>query len=402
MHRLYRRLVDLGNEVTVAAVFTETERPFLDHLRGQGFNVVPHIRPSSRLLETWWALLRRPSLLRGLSKLSVKELISSIFWIDLRPLVRDELAKGEYDVVVIESSFAAFWRADIETDLPVVLVSHEIESVHLLAKAARIGGVGGFARYVNASRVRRSEQEWSPQFDGLVVMSEDEIRLLESVVGQGKLPRTYVVGNGSDMAAFSEVKPDPQQLRVLFTGTMAYPPNAVGAQWLAREVWPQVLAEVPDATLEIVGSMPSRATRALDALDSVSVHADVPDIRPWFERASVCTLPMLEGGGTRLKLADAFAASRPVVSTTNGATGIDCRPGRDLLVADSATDFARSIVRLLRDQELRDHLGRNGRGVAERLYDWNRLGEGLERSLQDVIARRETTPIGVVVSSAHA
>ncbi len=402
MHRLYRRLVELGNEVTVAAVFTDDERPFIEHLESEGFRVAPWIRPRSRLFETLRAMLRRPSLMRDAARLSVKELISAVFWIDLKPVVRRELATGDFDVVVIESSFAAFWRADIDTELPVVLVTHEIESTHLLAKAARIGGVGGFARYKNASRVRRSEQEWSPQFDGLVVMSDDEERLLESVVGQGKLPRTYVVGNGADLDAFSEVESDPQEHRVLFTGTMAYPPNAVGAQWLAREVWPLVLAKEPRATLEIVGSMPSRATRALDLLDQVSVHADVPDIRPWFSRASVCTLPMLEGGGTRLKLADAFAASRPVVSTTNGATGIDCRPGRDLLLADSATDFADAIVRLLRSPETRQRIGRSGRSVAEQLYDWNLLGGQLEIALHDVIARGETTPIGVVVSAANA
>jgi len=148
--------------------------------------------------------------------------------------------------------------------------------------------------------------------------------------------------------------------------------------------------------------MPHRSTRALDGLPGISMHADVPDMQPWFASASVCTLPMLEGGGTRLKLADAFAASRAVVSTTNGATGLECRNGHDLLIADSAEDFARAIVRLLRDSEQRARLGRNGRALVERLYDWNSLGVELAKCLQDVVASSEATPIRVVVSDAHA
>ena len=82
--------------------------------------------------------------------------------------------------------------------------------------------------------------------------------------------------------------------------------------------------------------------------------------------------------------------------------GQHCRPGRDLLLADSAADFADAIVRLLRSPETRERIGRSGRNVAEQLYDWNQLGAQLEIALHDVIAGRETTPIGVVVSAANA
>ncbi len=402
MHRLYRRLVELGDAVTVACVVTADETESIETMRKEGMAVRAHVRPRSRLRELLAAIIRRPSILRGLAFRSSKELISSVFWVDLAATVRDELASGDHDVVVIESSFAAFWRGQIETDLPVVLVTHEVESIQLMDKGARIGGIGGLGRYINGARVRRSEQRWTPRFDGVVVMSEEEQHQLEGIVGSATMPRSYVVGNGADLDVMDAVGPDPDDQTVLFTGTMAYPPNAVGAQWLAREVWPLVLAESPDAQLAIVGASPSRATRALDALPGVSVHADVPDMRPWFSGASVCTLPMLEGGGTRLKLIDAFAARRAVVSTTNGATGIDCQAGHDLLIADTPEDFARDIVRLLADAELRARLARNGRALAERLYDWDSLGEKLHDALEGAIAARTATPIKVVVSDLHA
>lgn len=402
MHRLNRRLIELGHEVTFAAVFTADSKSTIAALHAEGFAVRPHMRPRSRVAEVFSTLARRPGLLRGLRYLSAKELVSSFFWVGLEPLVADELASGQHDVVVIDHSFAAYWIDSLDTQLPIVLVNHEVESVQQMSKAARIGGIGGLARYLNGRRIRRSERRWSPQFDGIILMSEDEDRALEAIVGGGELPRTYVVGNGADIDVLGAVGPDPDEHRVLFTGTMAYPPNAIGAQWLAREVWPHVLEAVPDAELEIVGAQPSRATRALGELSGVSVHADVPDMRPWFEHASVCTLPMIEGGGTRLKLADAFAARRAVVSTTNGATGFVCRAGSDLLIADSAEEFARSIVRLLRDPSLRNRIGANGRAVAVNLYDWNKLGESLATALQDVIASRSATPINVIVSDRYA
>jgi glycosyltransferase involved in cell wall biosynthesis len=402
IHRLYRRLIELGHEVTVAAVFTAGSEKTLATLDAEGFAIRPHVRPRSRVTEVISTLARRPSLLRGLTYLSAKELVSSFFWVDLEPLAADELASGQHDIVVIDSAYAAYWIDSIDTKLPIVLINHEVESVQQMAKAARIGGVGGFLRYMNGRRLRHSERRWSPRYDGIVVMSDDEDRALEAIVGGGELPRTYVVGNGADIDALGAVGPDPDEQRVLFTGTMAYPPNATGAQWLAREVWPRVLESLPEAELEIVGAQPSRATRALGELPGVSVHADVPDMRPWFDRASVCTLPMLEGGGTRLKLADAFAAERAVVSTTNGATGFVCRAGRDLVIADSPEEFARAIVRLLSDASLRARIAANGRAVAVQRYDWNRLGETFDAALQDVIARRSATPINVIVSDRYA
>jgi glycosyltransferase involved in cell wall biosynthesis len=383
-------MIERGHEVTVAGIFTAGSEDTIATLRAEGFVVRSHVRPKSRLAETFSALARHPGLLRGAAKLSAKELVSSFFWVDLKAIVLDELATQQHDLVVIEMSFAAYWREYLETESPVLLVNHEVESVQQLAKAARIGGVGGFTRYLNGRRIRRSERDWSPQFDGIIVMSDDEARALEGVVGRGQLPRTYVVGNGADIDSLGAIGPDPDEQRVLFTGTMAYAPNAVGAQWLAREVWPLVLATVPGATLEIVGSRPSRRTRQLGGLPGVSVHADVPEMAPWFERSSICAVPMLEGGGTRLKLADAFAANRAVVSTTNGATGVDCRSGHDLLIADSADDFARAIVRLLADATMRGRIARHGRELAERLCDWDQLGDELDAVFTSVASNATT------------
>ncbi len=112
-------------------------------------------------------------------------------------------------------------------------------------------------------------------------------------------------------------------------------------------------------------------------------------MREYFEGADVCCLPMQEGGGTRLKFAEAMAAGRPVVSTVNGATGVDVTDGVEVLIADSATDFAAAIVRLLGDRELRERVGDAGRAKARAQYDWARLGDDFAALLEEVVAARK-------------
>jgi glycosyltransferase involved in cell wall biosynthesis len=218
-------------------------------------------------------------------------------------------------------------------------------------------------------------------------MSDNEIEILRGIVGDG-LPKAYAVGNGADTDDLADIGPDPDEHRVLFTGTLAFGPNASAVQWLAREVWPLVLREIPEAQLDIVGRIPSPATLALDELPSVTVHADVPAVKPFIEQASVCTLPMLEGGGTRLKLTEAFAAARPVVATTNGATGIDGIDGEHLLIGDTPQEFADAIVRLLRDPALRLELGTNARKLAQEKYSWSALGDKFSEALTEVVAEK--------------
>lgn len=393
IHRLYSGLIKRGHSVTVVAPFTADSASGIESLEREGFGLRPHVRWRSRLLEASWAVLRKPSLLGTSLRLASKELIAKLLWVDLRPLAEAELESGHHDVVVIEQSFAAPWRADLDTELPVLLVSHEVESVQLLAKGTRIGGLMGMARYINAGRTQRMEKRWTPQFDGVIVMSDDEAKLLRSIVGSSQMPATYVVGNGADVRRLATLPaPADDGRAVLFTGTLAYPPNAVGAAWLVEEVWPKLQALNPGAELLIVGAAPPRSVRELASAEHVSLHADVPEIIPWLEASTICLLPMLEGGGTRLKLLEAFAAGRAVVSTTNGAAGIDCTAGKELLIADSPDGFAQAISRLLNDPALRKSLTRRAHNLVLEKYDWDHLSGELENTLLAVCGKLAKLP----------
>lgn len=392
-YHLYRRLLELGHEVTVVAPFPYTDSPYMETLRDEGFVVHGYARPKSRMREVFQALVRRPSLLLAALRLSINGLIGAVYWARLRPIARDVLAGGQFDVINVEQEFAAQWIGDLSTDLPKVLTSHQVESAYRFERAERRRGLARKLALIDAKRSQQSERRWTPRFDAVVCMSEREIELLTESVGQ--LPPAYAIGNGADLEWLSDLPPDPREQRVLFTGTMSFEPNALGAEFLARDVMPLVRDKLPDATLDVVGRNPGPATRVLGDLDGVTVHGSVPDMKPFFGRASICTLPMLEGGGTRLKLAEAFAARRAVVATTNGATGVETTDGEDIVIADGAVAFAAAIVDLLNDDARRAQIAEAGHDTGARNLDWKKLGDRWGQVLGEVVAGEAGQTAGV-------
>jgi glycosyltransferase involved in cell wall biosynthesis len=178
--------------------------------------------------------------------------------------------------------------------------------------------------------------------------------------------------------------PSAEPATLLFTGTLAHPPNAEGITWFAERAWPLVRARAPGARLLIVGRDAGRRVRALGELEGVEFVGAVADMEPSFARATAVVAPLLSGGGTRLKILEAFARGRAVVSTQVGCEGLDVAHERELLVADGAEPFAAAVSRLLDDAPLRERLAANGRALVERTYDWRIVGDRLASVLEEV------------------
>ena len=130
---------------------------------------------------------------------------------------------------------------------------------------------------------------------------------------------------------------------------------------------------------------PEEARRLAGVDDSVTLAGWVPEMQPWFDRASVVLVPIRSGGGTRLKVLDGLASGRAMVTTSAGAEGVDLRDGEHALVADGADAFTAATVGLLRDADLRARLGAAARRLAEERYDWAALGDRLERALVELV-----------------
>lgn len=210
--------------------------------------------------------------------------------------------------------------------------------------------------------------------------------------------RVEVSANGIDASRFAGLAPTPTTAvpTVTFTGFLAYWPNADACRFLMGDVLPVLRRLVPDVTLRIVGRVPSAEVVSLAAHHGVELHADVPDILPWFERSHVMVAPIRAGSGTRLKILEAFAARRPVVSTTIGCEGLDVQDDAHLLVADTADAFAAAVARVLTEAGLGARLTAAAHQLLLQQYERQTIAEDLRRVIASlhVAPPRGTTRAG--------
>ena len=224
----------------------------------------------------------------------------------------------------------------------------------------------------DAVLARRVERRLLDELDAVVVVSDDDAALLTA--GATPRARLLVAPNGVDVERYRQT-PLPAGPTILMTGSFQYGPNVDGARWLCDEVLPRVRAEVPDATLALVGREPLPEVVALAGREGVALHADVPDMAPFLEAARVAVVPLRIGTGTRLKALEAMAAGRPVVGTTVGLEGLGLVAGVHAEVADDADAFAASVVRLLRDDGHAHALAEAGRELVVERYHWPVLAD---------------------------
>jgi glycosyltransferase involved in cell wall biosynthesis len=154
---------------------------------------------------------------------------------------------------------------------------------------------------------------------------------------------------------------------------MDFRPNVDAAIWFSEDILPTLRRMIPFAHISFVGQQPNRTVRALATRPGVEVTGWVADTRPYIADAAVYAVPLRMGGGTRLKVLEAMAMGKAIVCTSLGAEGIECMPGRDLVIADRAEDFAQAVGSLIRDPVRRKELGANARKLVEEKYDWQKI-----------------------------
>lgn len=376
--------------MTTVAPVPRAQLPHAELSRAAGVRVVAVPRPASRVRETLDALAQRPSLLPLMATAPLATWQVRVLWQQLRPVVGHELAARRPDLVLVEIDASGGWLGDLPSELPVLLSLHDVAPGFLAARAAATSGLEARWLAVEQARAWRDLRRWLPRCARLVCVSEADAALLRDGLGAAA-PPIDVVANGVDLAAFPLAGQEPPEERpvLLFTGTMNYHPNVEGIGWFAERVWPRVRAELPTAELVVVGRDPSAAVRALGELDGITVTGGVPDVAPYFAAAHVVVVPLLSGGGTRLKIVEAAASGRAIVSTARGAEGLDVRDGRELVLADDPERFARETIALLRDAPCRARLATAARAFAER-QDWRALGDRFERAALAAAGRDAT------------
>jgi glycosyltransferase involved in cell wall biosynthesis len=333
------------------------------------------------------ALRERPALAAAALRLPLAPWQLEVLFQAMAPTVRAAVAERAPDVALVVWDLAAAWREHLPDGVPAAIALHDASWAY---EASRAGAASTRAaatwHRLEAVRLRRFAARRLAGYEAVVCVSAEEAGRVCALVPAAA---PVVVPNGVDLGAFAPA-PEPRggPPTVLFTGTMNYPPNAEGAAWLAHEVWPRVRAARPDARLLVVGRAPAPAVRALDGHDGVEVAGGVPDMAPWFAAAHAVAVPIRSGGGTRLKVLEAAASGRAVVSTALGAEGLALEPGREIVVADAPGAFADALLALLADGDRRHAIAAAARAVAEERYGWPALGDRLGAVLEEISAAR--------------
>jgi polysaccharide biosynthesis protein PslH len=292
-----------------------------------------------------------------------------------------ELRRHSYDAVLFEGLSVAGYR--VPPGIRIILDEHNIEHELVWRTYQRADSLArrGFS-WIEYQRVKPLELAWCRRADLVLVTSERERAVLHA-----QLPETCirVVPNGVDIQAFSNEGPLPSEVpgRIVFTASFDYYPNVQGALYFAEKCWPLIRRAVPDATWHLVGRNPPVEIVQLGRLPGITVTGSVPAIQPHLAAAQVAVVPLLTGGGTRLKILEALALRRAVVSTTLGCEGIACIPDTHLLVADEPAEFTRAVVELLEDAIRRADLGWSGRTLVEERYSWGYCGDQLLSALDE-------------------
>jgi glycosyltransferase involved in cell wall biosynthesis len=247
--------------------------------------------------------------------------------------------------------------------------------------------VGAAYSWAQVRKLRQYEALACSSATRVTAVSEGDAAVLEGLV-----PGLHadVVPNGVDTAYYCPAPVPPSGLDVVFSGTMDFRPNVDAVCWFAEAIWPKIRAGAPGARFVIVGRNPSPVVQRLAAADVVVTGA-VPEDLPYLQNAAAYVIPMRFGGGSRLKLLQAFSCGLPVVSTTQGADGVRVTPGEHLLVRDDADAFAVATLRVLNDRTLAARLGAAGRARAAE-YDWDVVAERLEAAYQAALSTAQPQP----------
>jgi glycosyltransferase involved in cell wall biosynthesis len=300
-------------------------------------------------------------------------------------LIQTWYREARFDVAVCDFLSASLnFPATLST--PSVLFQHNVESVLWRRQAAHEPNpVKRLAFTLEAAKMARYERTTVRRFPHVIAVSERDRRELMTMTGMTEPSRLSVVPTGVDVDRYRvAARSSAVQPLVMFLGSMDWEANVDAVEYFCGEIWPAVRSAVPSARFRIVGRNPHPRVLTL-ASDSVNVTGGVPSVVDHLREAAVCVVPLRVGGGTRLKIFEAMAAGKAVVSTTVGAEGLDLHDGRDVVLADTASRFADAVIDLLRDPARRRRLEIAATELAAR-YDWSVIARQFEAILRKVAA----------------
>ncbi|PYT04186.1 MAG: hypothetical protein DMF60_16110 [Acidobacteria bacterium] len=301
----------------------------------------------------------------------------------MQDAIEDELSASDYDVVVADFLVTSvnFRKRPNATWL---LFQHNVESLiwqrHFEVEKNMLKKLYFYNQW---KKMVAYERAACNKFDAVIAVSQVERHIMRAAFGS---IRVYDVPTGVNTDYFQPSGDETvRPYSLVFTGSMDYLPNDDGIHYFVEQILPAVKRALPDVTLTVVGRNPLPGLVELGKTDSsITVTGRVDDVRPYIERAAAYIVPLRIGGGTRLKIYEAMAMGQCIVSTSVGAEGLPVRHGEEILLADSAEDFADSIIKVLTDEQLAGDLRCSAAAMVRAHFGWDRTANAFAEICQRV------------------
>jgi glycosyltransferase involved in cell wall biosynthesis len=300
--------------------------------------------------------------------------------------VRAAFNEERFDLVQLEGTHMAHYLGLAQgLGVQVILRLHNVESA-LAARYARTAGfpLNAYVR-LQARRMRAFETRACRQADLCVAITQEDAERILQIAPDASVA---VSPAGVDLERYSPQPMSEEPGTIVFVGALDWPPNADAVRWFRAKVWPRIVQEEPTARWIVVGKSPPADILHWPEEDrNIEVTGFVDDVRPHLHRASVVVVPLRSGGGMRLKILEAMAAGKTVVSTPMGAEGISARNGEEIILAGADRSYSVEVVRLLRQGAERKRIGKAARAWAEG-YGWSGIAADLEGVYQALLGSR--------------
>lgn len=352
----------------LAYIGSSEENGYVTRLQELGIRVIPVLHPGIDEGLSPTTLLKA---LTSILPLTVAKYASRSFEAELKILLSES-----FDLIHCEHLHLAQYISR-PSHIPLTFDAHNVETEiawRLFKSEKNI--FRKFALKWNHGRLREYERQSLAKFDLTLAVSE---RDRQQIMEISKSDRVVVIENGVDTDYFNIPHGNVKGKKLVFVGSMDWWPNEQGILSFVSTTWKHILAQDEEVTLYVVGRNPSKKIRDLSGrCRGVVVTGEVTDVRPYIYDAAVYVVPLNIGGGTRLKVLEAFSMSKAVVSTSLGSEGIEYTNEHDIFIADKPKEFADKVLHLFCDPALCQQVGENARNLALQKYSWKAVGEKLK------------------------
>jgi len=302
--------------------------------------------------------------------------------------LKDLLQRNRFDIVHVDHLHMAYYGKFIKEkfNLPVVLREHNVESTIWERHYRGISNplVKAYARF-QFRKLYKYESRIAENFDRCFMITEKD---KERMQGMNPRVKACVIPAGVDTSYFHPMDVPIEPYSIVSVASMDWLPNVEGILWFYTTIWPLVKKRIPQAKLYIVGKNPPTEVERLAGKDII-VTGFVRDVREYMVKAAVSIVPLRTGGGMRIKILNALAMGKAVVSTSVGCEGIDIENGKNIYIADTEEGFAERVIELLEDKSKREELGKEGLKLVREKYQWERIAERIEDEYNKILKGKE-------------